>query len=588
MLFYGFTILGLLMIVVSLQSFETVAAWLNRFSGDGQFELFTRSRFQMIRILLGGIGLFLTLHAGFAIARWDKTQKYLNSFFTQIKDFVRSFGQDAQTFMQGARDMFFRLPRLDALLLSGSIIAAIIIRLYQVYAPLIADEAYTYNAFASGSLWQTISDYHLPNNHVLLSIMVNVLTHLFGNHVWLIRLPTMIAGVLMVPAGYILARRLYRRNAALLSAALIAVTPILVMYSVWARGYGIVSLFALLLMILADYVRKNKNRFVWFLLVILSAAGFFTIPIMLFPFGAVFLWLFLSGITNDVQSYSSRSDFIRYWLVSGFASALLTVFLYAPILLIDSDRFFHNQFVTPVGWDLFPSILLSSAQETWGQWTGSVPGWGILFGVFGFAFGLFFHKRISRQRVPWQIAFLIWIPVVLVFRRPDMGARLWLFLLAPVLIWSAAGVVGALELLSGVLRKNFYVGEIVASLAVTSVFLFSLSIIPAIPTHWSEKGDIEKTVIYLKDHLQEGDLVNASTNSLSVIRYYFNIYNVPLNYVRRSGPFERAFLAVSRETDTLESLSPVDGSNHPLINLETARIILEFDGLTLYECYPAS
>ena len=585
-LFYGLVFGGVLLIIISLQSFDVVAAWFNRLSGDGQFESFTLDLFQALRIPLGLVGLFVALFFGLTLFRWEQTQGYIDRFFTRSGDFGILFRQDARTFFKDIHDRLIQQKRMDVILLGGLIVAALVVRLSQFNAPLLADEAYTYNAFSSGSLWRTISDYHLPNNHVFLSVLVNILTRLLGNHVWSIRLPTMIAGMLMIPAGYILARKWYGRNAALLSAALIAVFPILVMYSVWARGYGIVSLMTLFLLILGDHVRKNKDRFAWFLMVLFSTVGFYTVPIMLFPFGAVYIWLFLSCALGNLGPYRSRLDFLKYWLSSGFASALLTLLLYAPILVNDYDRFFHNQFVAPLTWDVLPTSLVDGLRTMWLDWTSSIPGWMIIIGVAGLIASLLLHKKISREKIPLQAVFLVWMAAIIIIRRPDMNARLWLFLAAPVLIWLAGGLVGTLELLSTAFRRNFHLSQIFVGLAVISVFLAGIALIPRIPELWSRKGSIEQTVLYLKDQLKDGDIVNASTNSLSIIRYYFNVYDIPLDYVSRSGKFQRAFLAVSRETDTLETLSPVDGAKRPLINLDTARIILQFDGLTVYECYP--
>ncbi len=575
------------MVLISIQSFVTMESLFSDISEDGHFESFTSDRFQTARGPIRWAGLCLGVFSGFMFFRWERSREYFHRLFTAIKEFAILFRQDAWFFFHSVRDGWARQSRVELLALGGLMLAAIVLRFSQLNAPLLADEAYTYNAFASGSLWQTVSDYHLPNNHVLLSIMINILTHLFGNHVWLIRLPTMVAGVLMVPAGYVLARKLYGRSAAFLSAALITVFPILIMYSVWARGYGIISLVTLLILIIGDDVGKNKNRFAWFLLIILSTAGFYTVPIMLFPFGALYLWLFLSWAVGDLGAYRSRLDFIGYWLTTGFASALLTVFLYVPILITDYDRFFHNQFIAPVGWNELPASLADGLRMMWLDWTSAIPGWIIMIGTAGLIASLVLHKKISRQRIPLPIAFLVWIVALIVIRRPDMNARSWLFLAAPLLIWSAGGIAGLLELISASFRRKVHLAEIVAGVVVISVFVSGVLAIPGIPARWSRKSGIETAVLYLKDNLREGDIVNASSNSLSIIRYYFNVYDIPLDYVRRSGKFQRAFLAVSRESDSPETLAPVDGAKRPLINLATARIILQLDGLTIYECYPA-
>ena len=71
-------------------------------------------------------------------------------------------------------------------------------------------------------------------------------------------------------------------------------------YSNNARGYTLVALFTLLTLILGDIVRKEKNLFAWGLISLFSALGLYTVPVMLFPFGVLFVWLFLENQVEGV------------------------------------------------------------------------------------------------------------------------------------------------------------------------------------------------------------------------------------------------------------------------------------------------
>ena len=166
--------------------------------------------------------------------------------------------KDAQSFVQDARTAIVAQGWLTIAALCGIMFVASVVRLENLDIPLGHDEAYMYSAFASRSLWHIISNYHLPNNHVLLSVIMKLTTDILGNHVWTLRLPTIIAGVFMVPAAYFFAKRFYSKETAILSSILVAVFPTLVQYSVLARGYIIVGLITLLLFTLADYVRLQK------------------------------------------------------------------------------------------------------------------------------------------------------------------------------------------------------------------------------------------------------------------------------------------------------------------------------------------
>ena len=70
----------------------------------------------------------------------------------------------------------------------------------------------------------------------------------------------------------------------------------------------------------ADYVILNKNLTAWFFLIVASAIGFYAIPVMLYPCGLVFVWLFLTGLTKGTSKEYSNfrelaeiSDLCRFF-----------------------------------------------------------------------------------------------------------------------------------------------------------------------------------------------------------------------------------------------------------------------------------
>jgi 4-amino-4-deoxy-L-arabinose transferase-like glycosyltransferase len=453
------------------------------------------------------------------------------------------------------------------------------------------DEAYLYNAFASHSLWHVITDYHVPNNHVFLTIIVNFLVHVFGNHLWLMRLPSLLAGVLMVPFGYFTARRLYGINVGILSGVFISFFPILVKYSVLIRGYAIISLLTLLIILVGDYVRENKNRFAWMVFIVFCVTGFYTVPIMLFPVGAIYIWLLLSLVVHDVYSYVTPFEFLKYYIVSGIYVVLVTSLLYIPILLNPSNHLFGNKFVAPISWDIYPSAIYLRLQETWSDWVNVIPGWFVFLGVVGLIASFVLYKRIDTHRVPLQVAFLIWILGYSLIQRPDMETRMWVFFAAPLLIWSSSGLNGLLEIVSSYMKnwqldKMFAIGILIVSV------IFAGLLIPSIPERWAEKGSVENVVIYLKDNIREGDVVVTSNAFKAQLQYYLGLYEIPLKLLQSSSSFDRAFILVRSvggspdAGDTLDKVAPKGEDGSSLVNVNSSRIVQRYDDLVLYESYP--
>jgi len=444
-----------------------------------------------------------------------------------------------------------------------------------------------YNAFASRSLWHIVSDYHLPNNHVLLTILIHFATRLLGDQIWAIRLPTIISGVLLVPATFWFAKRLYSLETAFLSATLVAIFPVLIIYSVNARGYIVICLITLLMLSLGDYVRVKKNSFAWIWIVILSALGLFTIPIMLFPFGALYIWLLISWAIGDTHSYDSKFTFLKYWVVSGISAAFITVMLYLPIIINNSDRFFGNGFIAPLEWSVFPETIWVRLRNAWLEWTEFIPPWLVVLGVFGVFGSLIFHKKFSKSKFPLQLAFAIWITVMLVARRPDMLPRFWLFLAAPVLTWAAAGIVEFLKMANVEVGNKWNLAQTFVGLVLALVVIQALLVIPTIPTKWRSNDGMANATLYLKNNIRQGDLVTATPARLPALRYYSDYYGIPKGYIRQTGEFQRAFIIVDgTKLETLDSIAPQLGFDIPAIDMNTIEIVYQHGDFTIYECYP--
>ena len=86
------------------------------------------------------------------------------------------------------------------------------------------------------------SDVHPPLHHILTWLSVRVA----GDGEYALRIPSLAAGVLLVPALYGLGRELWDRRTGLIAAALATCAPILVWYSQEARMYALLLLFGVL------------------------------------------------------------------------------------------------------------------------------------------------------------------------------------------------------------------------------------------------------------------------------------------------------------------------------------------------------
>ena len=292
-------LVGIGVVLFTNLQYAVLQPFMDGLAKDGQLESFSPTVHEKLAPLRW-LGWVMILLAGGMIAFRNLTQNGLEKTLDWIEHQGHSIRADAASLWDSLYDTL-QNEKLHLILLGIVSVVVVVNSARFLSRPMIYDESYTFNIFASRPILRIISDYHLPNNHIFHSLLVHLSYSIFGGQPWAVRLPAFIAGISLVPAGYLTARTFFDRNAAILSAGLIGFTPILINYSTNARGYSLLNLISILLLTLAAYVRKQDNRAAWGLMIILSAVCFYVLPTMLFPFGALGLWLFLGWMFGETQ-----------------------------------------------------------------------------------------------------------------------------------------------------------------------------------------------------------------------------------------------------------------------------------------------
>jgi O-antigen/teichoic acid export membrane protein len=169
------------------------------------------------------------------------------------------------------------------------------------------------------------TDVHPPLHHAILWVTVR----LFGTSEVAVRMPSLIAGVALVPVMFWVGKALYDRRTGWIAAVLAAIAPFCVWYSQEARMYSQFMLFAAIAIGAQVLAIRRGRWYDWGLYAVSTALLFWTQYFGIMPIlvqQAAFGWV----IWQARKDRARLVDLVRGWLLS----ALVIVALVLPILPI--------------------------------------------------------------------------------------------------------------------------------------------------------------------------------------------------------------------------------------------------------------
>ncbi len=520
------------------------------------------------------LGVFLILTAAIVFVRRHALTRFTlelpaagRSFFNGVANRLRraAYGED--------RWHLYALAAMSAV--------AIIVRLAFLFEPIRHDEANAFTNFASKSFWVLSTNYSVPNNHVLHTALVRISFLLFGNTPWALRLPALVSGLLLIPASYLMVRRLYGREAGLLTVGFVVSSPVLINYSVNARGYTLLVLLFSLTLFLATYLKGTTNAFAWMLFACLASLGFYTIPIFLYAFGMVWLWLFLSILAGTVGS--ERARLLKRCVGAGALTGLLTLTLYLPIILRQGwERMIANEYVVPQAWSAIIRSVPDAGAAVWTQWNaGLSPAVAIGFALMALL-AMVLHWRLSTDRIPIWAA-ILWIVPMLVLQRVVPPQRTWLFLL-PVYF----GLVSAslVFLVRPLLVKRQHGHVLVGFVAIVLALGLGLNDWTTGSVRNAVEGafpQAEEIVLFLKSCAKPGDKIVAAFPSAGPIRYYWNWHGFPAGYFANMRASADRLLVVTVKSRKQTPEYVLDSWEMSLSDYGGQREVKEFESADVYE-----
>ncbi|MBM3152077.1 MAG: hypothetical protein FJZ96_07730 [Chloroflexi bacterium] len=597
------TVLAILFLLIAFLPYDLLREMGDTLAKDGQLESLTPelvSRLHQPAII---IALFLFLASGLAFVFHRRFSKFLDVASQHVQAALSYFKRDSSMFWKDVKSI--RIHRHEGIILALIIAVGFGLRALLLDRSVEFDEAYTLISFARRGFSKIVSDYHVPNNHVLHTILVRVSYLLLGDEIWKIRLPAFLAGLLVIPATYLLGRILYNRETGLVASGIVATLPLMALQSSIARGYPVLALLTLASFILAAYLIRKRNLLAWSLLVLFCALGFYTVPTMLYPFGVLFFWLFLSVVDINKEQYSLWS-WIKHLLHAGISTAILTVVLYLPIMLNQNvfSLYTTSSVMKPLDMESFINMLPGKTTDLIQDWLTGLPQLITLLFVFCIAISLLRIKEISKYKVPIQFATLVAVLLLLLAQRPDTPERIWLWILPLFAIWIAYGI----SILMHMLRKispirHFVIILPILILAGLTVNGGGFSTYAANDPATEEDPYAEQITLAILPRVSSSSTIVVSACSDARYRYYFSHYGLPLTTFydpRNPMGFEEAIIIVYTEPldtcgwlvgqDGVETVMDVLENYGPALDaldINTLQVVEEIEYATIYRVLAA-
>ena len=362
-----------------------------------------------------------------------------------------------------------------ALALALAFLIGLFLRLYLLEDQVLIDDEWHGLYYVIGkSPWWLLTHFSIPG---ATCIPLNVYTWLLGATVgWselLLRLPSLVCGLLCVLICPLIVRKLVGTRRAVLLALLLSISPVLVFYSRISRPYSEVALLGFAAILLAACWMKSGGLRPALLFIGASVLAIYfhlfavvTVAAPVLTTLVFCIWKHRSGIPRGAVAGPS----LRQWILAALAVAVLSAILSLPALIHSlHGTFFNIALKGTFSWQSLPRVALLI----------SGTGQPVLAALFWCAFIVGAIEQCRRN--PWFGGMLVSLyplhALALMLSRPDSVQSALLLVrycipLVPVsLLLVACGIQAALEAIAARVKLRPALQILTAIASVTALAL---------------------------------------------------------------------------------------------------------------------
>jgi hypothetical protein len=317
--------------------------------------------------------------------------------------------------------------------------------------PFHVDERFTYLYFVQPGWLASLAYYPGPNNHILFTLLCNGTALLLDDPFRIMKGTALAVAGALPPVFWAAVRRHFGAAPAWLATAACLASDKVFYYATQGRGYGLLTLWVTLAAYAAVQIGRGgaDRRRPYAVLGVGCVLGFYTVPVFLYPFAGLALYLAVALVRR--RAYRS----MKRLLVTGVGAGAATGLLFLPVLLVNGPRALTgNAWVSRLLWpafrDGFPGYLQGVAA---GLWYGDGPGLAWLTaGVLVLALGMGLTRGVPATVRHWawlglvQAGVAVLLPALQGVLPPERTFTYLAVFVFPVAAWGVVRAVGALPL----------------------------------------------------------------------------------------------------------------------------------------------
>ncbi len=405
-------------------------------------------------------------------------------------------------------------PSAASRLLLGLTLLAMFLRLFQLGAESFwYDETWTalFSSRPASAILRGVNP--LPHMVAHLSLWL-------GRSEFILRLGPALAGVLLIPATYLLGRTLYRRIEGLTAAGILTVSLYAIYHSQDLRFYSWQMLFSTLTLAFLLRGLTHRRWHDWVGFAVATALNLYTHPFALFALASEGLYALAVAVADSVATHKGLpvGDHRRYLAAFRFLAPLALCALAA--LVAFGPGWTHLSALTnDPDWSTGSEFASTGMQRSsWlvtpiATWTYELPSSLLALthpALLAAFFAIFFVGLLSssRRRAALVLLWFLVPPVILFFARVRFYHRYLSYFLPLFMIVVAHGIHYIGSMLRGRRQRLLAVALLAALAAAPSL--------AQLPDYYqgTQKTQWRETISFIEANHQPGDVVLVTLNSI--------------------------------------------------------------------------